>query len=151
MAEANGQISLEISGGTPPYEVIWDDGSEGLERAGLEQGNYMAVITDDNGCQIVSTFTVAGSTAITEIFSLTKFTLSPNPATNAVQVDATFSEKLSLDISLINARGEKLFKNKIETETLSRQIDLTDYPSGMYLIELRSGQQVSYKKLVVTK
>ena len=151
MAEANGQISLEITGGTPPYEVIWDDGSEGLERAGLEQGNYMAVITDDNGCQIVSTFTVAGSTAITEIFSLTKFTLSPNPATNAVQVDATFSEKLSLDISLINARGEKLFKNKIETETLSRQIDLTDYPSGIYLIELRSGQQVSYKKLVVTK
>ena len=151
MGQANGQISLEIFGGTPPYVVLWDDGSQGIERAGLEQGTYMAVITDDNDCQIVSTFTVAGSTAITEITSLTRFTLSPNPATNAVQLDANFREILDVDISLINARGEKVFKDKVETDNLSKQIDLRAYPSGMYLIELRSGQQVSYKKLVVTK
>ena len=151
MVDANGQISLSITGGTAPYEVMWDDGSQGLERAGLGQGTYMAVITDDNNCQIVSTFTITGSTAITEISSLSKFILSPNPASNEVTIEATFSESLKLVMSLINARGEKLFNNKVETDLISRKLDLSNYPSGIYLLELRSGQQVSYKKLIITK
>ena len=151
MMDASGQISLAISGGTSPYQIMWDDGSEGMERGGLSQGTYMAVITDANGCQIVSSFIVTGSTAITEIKNLSHFSLSPNPASNEVNIEAEFSEEIKLDISLINARGEKVFSDRVQTDLISRRLDLTNYPSGVYLLELRSGQQVSYRKLIVTK
>ncbi len=151
MVDANGQISLEVSGGTSPYEVIWDDGSAGMERGGLSQGTYMAVITDANGCQIVSSFIVTGSTAITEIKNLSHFSLSPNPAFNEVNIEAEFSEEIKLDLSLINARGEKVFIDQMQTDLISRRLDLSNYSAGVYLLELRSGQQVSYRKLIITK
>ncbi|HEX2975619.1 MAG TPA: gliding motility-associated C-terminal domain-containing protein, partial [Bacteroidales bacterium] len=45
-----GTISLTISGGTQPYNVIWSDGITTANRSGVANGNYAAVVTDTNGC-----------------------------------------------------------------------------------------------------
>ena len=46
----DGEINLILSGGTPPYEVYWDNGMSGQAIAGLLPGSYQADITDRNGC-----------------------------------------------------------------------------------------------------
>ena len=48
----NGMIQLSVSGGLPPYEVIWNTGDVGeiLDQAG--QGLYNAVINDAFGCTV---------------------------------------------------------------------------------------------------
>ena len=46
----DGAINLAIAGGTSPFTVLWSDGSTGLNRTGLKQGSYTAVITDHNNC-----------------------------------------------------------------------------------------------------
>jgi gliding motility-associated-like protein len=46
----DGEISLEISGGTAPYSVIWSDGITTQNRTGLLPGTYSVVVTDANGC-----------------------------------------------------------------------------------------------------
>ncbi|MEM6396908.1 MAG: gliding motility-associated C-terminal domain-containing protein [Bacteroidota bacterium] len=48
---ANGQISAEASGGTPPYTFEWSNGDTGADIDGLGPGTYTAVVTDANGCQ----------------------------------------------------------------------------------------------------
>ena len=54
--EANGLIDITVSGGLAPYDFDWDvdsnDGNEDFVDVGA--GNYVLIITDDDGC----TFTV---------------------------------------------------------------------------------------------
>ncbi len=47
-----GVARLIISGGVEPYSVIWDDGSIGIERIDLCEGNYSFTITDADNCTL---------------------------------------------------------------------------------------------------
>lgn len=54
--ESTGEIDLNISGGTGPYTVIWDNNDSngqkwtGQKRTGLKKGDYYYTITDSKGC-----------------------------------------------------------------------------------------------------
>lgn len=48
--EQDGAISLNIQGGSAPYQVTWADGSTLFNRTGLAAGIYAATVTDINGC-----------------------------------------------------------------------------------------------------
>jgi gliding motility-associated-like protein len=48
--EPDGTITLTVSGGTQPYNYIWDDGITTGDRANVEGGSYRVVVTDLNGC-----------------------------------------------------------------------------------------------------
>ena len=49
---ANGSITLAVSGGTAPYQYLWNDGSALKDRTGLAPGTYSVTVTDKNGCTI---------------------------------------------------------------------------------------------------
>ncbi len=66
--EANGEISLAISGGRPgDYEVTWDNGMTGASITGLPVGDYKATITDEIGCELVETYTVTEPEVLTVV------------------------------------------------------------------------------------
>lgn len=49
--EATGEIDLKISGGTAPYNVVWEDNNAtGSKRTKLKKGDYYFTITDSEGC-----------------------------------------------------------------------------------------------------
>jgi len=48
--DMNGSASLNVSGGTEPYDVLWTNGSILSELQGLGSGNYGFSIQDSNGC-----------------------------------------------------------------------------------------------------
>ena len=50
----DGSVELDPSGGTPPYEVIWNTGATGdTVLSGLSAGLYSWVIQDANGCLLL--------------------------------------------------------------------------------------------------
>lgn len=51
----DGVASLIISGGTPPYEILWETGSVGTTITNLGVGNYNAQINDFYGDFVVNT------------------------------------------------------------------------------------------------
>jgi gliding motility-associated-like protein len=53
-----GQISLEISGGLPPYELIWNNTASTAVVSALADGEYSVTITDAIGCEINQQYTV---------------------------------------------------------------------------------------------
>jgi len=52
----DGSISLEVSGGTPPYNIIWNNEDQGIKISNLGQGVYFATISDAGGCQVKTDF-----------------------------------------------------------------------------------------------
>ena len=52
--ESAGSISLDVSGGTPPYTFEWSDGSDEQNRTNLAEGTYTVSVTDQNGCTTVA-------------------------------------------------------------------------------------------------
>ena len=65
---SDGSISLTITGGTPPYRVIWNNGLEGISAQSFHKGFYYATISDANGCT-----TQAGAIEVKADNSLTIF------------------------------------------------------------------------------
>ena len=47
--DCNGEITLLISGGTLPYEILWDDGSNSEQITSLCDGTYHVTINDATG------------------------------------------------------------------------------------------------------
>ena len=75
----DGTATANTIGGTPGYTYEWLDanntplGQTGISATGLASGNYTAVVTDQNGCVIISNYTltdpiqVSASGAITDV------------------------------------------------------------------------------------
>jgi hypothetical protein len=69
-------VTLVISGGVPPYDVLWDDGSTDLVRNNLPPGTYEATVTDAHGAQ---------ATVTVSITDFDVFFFSRNPVTLELQ------------------------------------------------------------------
>jgi len=50
----NGAITLEVSGGTEPYQYYWSNGSVNPELTGIAPGIYDITVTDDHLCPPIS-------------------------------------------------------------------------------------------------
>lgn len=60
----DGEITLTISGGTPPFTIAWSNGQTGLTATGLCAGTYTASVTDPSSCLQVLTTVVTQPAAL---------------------------------------------------------------------------------------
>jgi gliding motility-associated-like protein len=47
-----GSVSLTVNGGTVPYTYLWNNGGNTNEIQNVTAGQYMATVTDQNGCPV---------------------------------------------------------------------------------------------------
>ncbi len=76
----------------------------------------------------------------------------PNPANAITCIPVSASAKTSGSISVRNALGqvvETIFEGQIPTGNSNYFLDAARYPAGSYFVELRAGDRVTTKKLVV--
>ncbi|RME94206.1 MAG: hypothetical protein D6772_14985, partial [Bacteroidetes bacterium] len=58
-ASNDGSLELTIFGGTPNYAIVWSNGSMLPQRTNLMAGSYPVAITDQNGCELLDTLSLA--------------------------------------------------------------------------------------------
>ena len=58
----DGSISIEVMGGTPPYTYSYD--AMGVDPTTLAAGVYTLVVTDANGCEVSTEFTITEPSAL---------------------------------------------------------------------------------------
>ncbi|MCK9498222.1 MAG: gliding motility-associated C-terminal domain-containing protein, partial [Bacteroidales bacterium] len=56
--ESKGSISLQISGGQSPYDILWSNGENSEILHNLNAGNYYVTVTDANECMALGSYTV---------------------------------------------------------------------------------------------
>ena len=48
--QASGSISVNATGGTPPYTYNWSNGNKTIQNSNLLRGTYRITVSDKNGC-----------------------------------------------------------------------------------------------------
>jgi uncharacterized protein (DUF2141 family) len=62
---ADGTLSVTVSGGTVPYSYLWNDFSTSQNRNNLNAGNYSLTVSDNLGCSVVLADTIVEPLGIT--------------------------------------------------------------------------------------
>ena len=52
---SDGSISIEVEGGTAPYDYQWSNGMSTADISNVTAGSYTLTVTDDNGCVLDTT------------------------------------------------------------------------------------------------
>ena len=66
----NGTANIEISGGTPPYSILWANGGTTNSLTGLVAGTYDGVVTCESGCSVPFSVIIEQPTLLSSSTSL---------------------------------------------------------------------------------
>ncbi len=78
VGSAAGKAWINVQGGTPPYQYLWNNGATTARLENLASGTYTVEVTDANGCQLSGSVVVGTSSAI----AITQETLTPPSCVN---------------------------------------------------------------------
>lgn len=137
----DGTATVTAFGGTAPYDFTWNDANNQTTATAtnLPAGDYEVTVTDDNGCEVVTTVIVEVAVGIANNIDNVNIEIMPNPASNFIKIKS--AEIFSLNI--INTVGQVIEKYEVAPAVISVQ----DFPKGYYLM-LFKNQQGIYKKIV---
>ena len=75
-----GEIDIEVSGGTGPYNYAWGGGETSQDLTGLSAGTYEVTVTDANDCEAVENVVIQETNCLTCPPPLTACLLEDEPA-----------------------------------------------------------------------
>jgi hypothetical protein len=149
-----GGIEITATGGTGTLQYTWNTGATTDDLTGLVAGTYDVTVTDlATGCQQVLTGIVVPYQLpdfVNNIPSLDMFKLYPNPTAGRVFINMTLTETTEVQLNVMSVTGQVLqsFEPRESLEQ-NYEINMTDYPSGVYLARLVIGNKVITEKIIV--
>jgi hypothetical protein len=132
----DGEIQVVVEGGTGDYTIVWNDPNESsvFTLSNLCAGNYSAVITDENGCEVnIDAVTVA--VGISEVKNEPGLRVTPNPATTGINVQIS-SNNIEKRYRIFDAAGKQVASGKLQTQ--NTMIDISTLSKGVYQIEVNN-------------
>jgi len=154
--ENNGSIQVSLVGGTPPIMYSWylDNttfvaSTEDLE--GVPGGAYILYAMDSHGCwdslSRTLTETVGAGQPAGEAFAVRMY---PNPSAESVTIAVTLPKPAILDLTVLDILGRSLRQERIQQGAqIQVELDVRDWPPGVYFVHLQSAKKGVLCRLVV--
>lgn len=73
----------------------------------------------------------------------------PNPAHDNVMLTVSGLNNSRVDITVSDIQGKTLFSDNLTGTTVSRKIDVSGYPKGIYFVRAKSNDNLKVEKLVI--
>ena len=82
-------------------------------------------------------------------YDLNSLTVSPNPSDGVFQVHFTsLVPSAEVAFSVYDILGKKLFEKKVTFNDTGFEVNLVDYPKGVYFLRITVGNSIINKKLI---
>ena len=93
------------------------------------------------------------TSSISELNTITDLSIYPNPTNKLFHVEMTLSESIDLQMQVMDIYGRIVHKESMNNlgGTVSKSIDLSDEPSGTYILRFINAEQVKNRKIVLQK
>jgi hypothetical protein len=137
-----GTATINIEGGTPNFNIVWDNGVTGTTNSTLTAGNHNVIVVDGLGCTKVIPFVIIGPVGTQEDQRTLQITLSPNPATDRIELTSAFSQEIIY--SIINSQGQILTSPAKYHEV----IDISLLDPGVFYLKINVGDKLVSRKFI---
>lgn len=151
--QALGEIGIQqITGGFPPYRLLWENGDTVRTRRNLTAGTYTLTLSDQQGCFNNYRFVVPFTTGVRDRVAQGAINLAPNPVPTGQSIKLFYQdiEPGNWELQLLDLTGKQLRNSRIN---LSNQgeipIPLDVLPKGIYLLNLSKDSHFFNQKFVV--
>ncbi|MFN0275423.1 MAG: choice-of-anchor B family protein [Chitinophagales bacterium] len=130
-----GTATVVISGGTAPFDILWDDaaGQTTETATGLGIGTYNVTVTDANGCSATASANVQ-TVSVENILPGFFAQLYPNPVADQLIIYVEYKNANDMMLVMEDIAGRKVFEKNITTGENS--ISVSEVSAGMYSITL---------------
>lgn len=137
-------LSLDITGGTAPFEIEWLNGITTDTLYFVEPGDYPVLITDANGCQDSTVINVVISSVQNPTFSEIK--IAPNPTHMEVVIFNDLTESSAYNLRVFNLQGTQILERKSILNAEYR-VDLSPFAAGLYLFEIEQDGEAEFRRV----
>ena len=140
----DGSINLNISGGTAPYSILWNNNETSTDLENLPAGDYTVVVTDGNNCSATYLYTVNSQLSITDNKIEPSFIYL---ADQSVIVIHNIDKLTSKKITLYSINGAILKTYTLNKTNKQEQITIPSALSkGTYFLKNESGMLFKFVK-----
>lgn len=151
-----GYIDVTISGGTPPYTILWDDGPTTEDRFNLLPGTYTINVTDATNFTVSETWTLTGPYLGVDEFEQFGFSLGksvPNPTSGNATISFVTKERGAYDFIVRDATGKLVSRMVVNANAGENRIifDGNTLSSGMYTYSLSNGVNIITERMMINK
>lgn len=87
---SDGVAGIDLSGGAPPFKILWANGSTGGFLFNVPAGAYPVTVTDANGCTASEAIVVNDPGLIQVLYTVTP-TSAPGKADGQIRIDSIFN------------------------------------------------------------
>jgi gliding motility-associated-like protein len=143
--DADKYIRIVPNGGTPPYEILWDDDSTDSTLYIDHTGTYTVALTDSNGCERSFSIIAKGDVIGGEYCFKIPNAFSPNgDLINDVWVISGLEEKPGNTLKVFDRWGKLLLEESNYQSDWDGTVDGNDLPMGsyFYVLDLGDGANV---------
>ncbi|MFH1320296.1 MAG: T9SS type A sorting domain-containing protein [Bacteroidota bacterium] len=142
----NGTASVTASGGTTPYNYMWNTSDTTNTISGLTPGPYTVTVTDAAGCLAAGTYNVAEGAIVgiqqpavdlTQIISV-----YPNPANHFINFKISGYKEGAM-IYIFDIVGKQIMNASINGEITS--VSIAELSRGMYIYKIVNEKGITLK------
>jgi hypothetical protein len=148
-------IILEASPGFDSYE--WTDGNsvvgqnQQIELSPSQDFWYLLKAIDSNGCVSNEDIMVYVDTCATSVDELlfTNISVYPNPSTGIFTIKWDNTTNKNSTLKVMNSVGEVVYSEILMIGENEKQINISKFSKGIYLLEIETKNRIINKKLIV--
>lgn len=134
------------------YNFVYDLGADWMDR--LENLHVIGMVIDMETGQVLNANTAMLPTDVEDVLAEnTSVNVFPNPASNLTNIELTLAETETVSVELFNQLGQIVkvedYGNLSGNQVLS--LDLQNMEPGMYLIQMKIGQERYTHKLQIAE
>jgi hypothetical protein len=146
----SGTATATASGGTLPYIYDWSNNATNYTLIGLRPGTYFVTVTDANGCIGEGSIVIGTTTGVKDVEQF-PVSISPMPNDGHFLLTLELPTEQNIHVDMFNMVGQKVDKKVLFGKSIAERMDVSNLPSGQYLVKINTESGIATRWMMIAR